>query len=714
MPLNPVMFPRRHGESRPNSIRAKPPLGITTPLLATAAVVAAVATLQWPRRWLLSGCGVESLVLIYGSRNGTRILGNIPLWTILATLNVIYAVSSTSWLLYLGFTAFMVPCVGLTCLLQFTIVADFVRKNFRNLLKQLHFTRDKIALFNLPAMEIDTEVDGLMVIRGLTIQLSSLTAVAHGIELGIKLADDIELAAHCEEVTIRLFREIKVGDVLANIKGGSETTFAEIEEDTEDTNDDDGIFTNTALLRAATVGSEGFKDRPKLRESLTGAQSMTNISAGDGLDQITTLSPDDAAADQKYRELLNEIRRTSAIYQSRADLRQKAGVNGVEALSERQLLAAVCTGMHELPSVPHPPERSIKVTTLQNLSSPATRRFLHRLPFLLRLLLMVLSYFHTITFASISAAGSGKWFKAVLQQQIFRHYADHNAELRRLQRKISHWLNDANFCIQLIDVTGQTYVPLSTDYSSVAQLKLSEVVAYRTLPDSGSTAQVLRLGGADASFTIPSFLLPHHEHIIPPEPTKEDKAEFQVVINDTDDKIKSVRAESELKRVLKDETVVTMSVHGSLPAVLDQSLLNFVAAVVKATKVIEFEKDADQDVNTVEDDASRDPVPGLERVSTIAKSKFKAFSKRTFQSLADGTTKEDIRQFTRDLNQATKQGFKKVAVAGMVNDRWIAKMVGRVAAKLEQAQGEVGYTGDIPVALEPYRPKEPLAAKLLP
>jgi hypothetical protein len=184
MPLNPVMFPRRHGESRPNPRTANSPLGITAPLLATAAVVAAVATLQWPRRWLLSGCGVESLVLIYGSRAGTRILGNIPLWTILATLNVIYAVSSTSWLLYLGFTAFMVPCVGLTCLLQFTIVADFVRKNFRNLLKQLHFTRDKIALFNLPAMEIDTEVDGLMVIRGLTIQLSSLTAVAHGIELG--------------------------------------------------------------------------------------------------------------------------------------------------------------------------------------------------------------------------------------------------------------------------------------------------------------------------------------------------------------------------------------------------------------------------------------------------------------------------------------------------------------------------------------------------
>lgn len=178
------MFPRRHGQPRQDSAAASARLGITTPLLTTAIVVASVATLQWPRRWLLSGCGIQTLALIYGGWTGTRVLGNIPLWTVLATLNVVYAICSTSWLLYILFAAVMAPCILLTSLLQFDLVANFVRRNFRSLLKQLHFTRDKIALFNLPAMEIDTEVDGLFVIRGLTIQLSSLSVIAHGIELG--------------------------------------------------------------------------------------------------------------------------------------------------------------------------------------------------------------------------------------------------------------------------------------------------------------------------------------------------------------------------------------------------------------------------------------------------------------------------------------------------------------------------------------------------
>lgn len=79
----------------------------------------------------------------------------------------------------------MYPCIGFTCLFQFMFVANAARKCLRKVLTQLHFTRDKIALFNLPALEINTDVDGLLVVRGLTIELSSLTIVAHGIELGM-------------------------------------------------------------------------------------------------------------------------------------------------------------------------------------------------------------------------------------------------------------------------------------------------------------------------------------------------------------------------------------------------------------------------------------------------------------------------------------------------------------------------------------------------
>lgn len=162
--------------------------GLTSPLLATAALAVLVATLDWPRRWLSSGCAFETLVILYGEGTGTRIFNRIPLWTLLASLNLVYAICSTSWLLFSVFTVVTYPCIGCTCLFQFAFVANAARKCLRKVLKQLHFTRDKIALFNLPALEINTDVDGLLVVRGLTIELSSLTIVAHGIELGMSAA----------------------------------------------------------------------------------------------------------------------------------------------------------------------------------------------------------------------------------------------------------------------------------------------------------------------------------------------------------------------------------------------------------------------------------------------------------------------------------------------------------------------------------------------
>ena len=48
-------------------------------------------------------------------------------------------------------------------------------------------------------------------------------------DAGLKLADDIELALYADEVVIRLFRRIEIGDVYANIKGGKfEMTFSAI------------------------------------------------------------------------------------------------------------------------------------------------------------------------------------------------------------------------------------------------------------------------------------------------------------------------------------------------------------------------------------------------------------------------------------------------------------------------------------------------------
>jgi len=62
-----------------------------------------------------------------------------------------------------------------------------------------------------------------------------------------------------------------------------------------------------------------------------------------------------------------------------------------------------------------------------------------------------------------------------------------------------------------------------------------------------------------------------------------------------------------------------------------------------------------------------------------------------------------IRDFAGAVRATMKDGLKRKVVDGVVNDRWIAKMVGKITKKLETAMGEAGYSGDIPVALDVYR-----------
>ena len=115
------------------------------------------------------------------------------------------------------------------------------------------------------------------------------------VRAGLKLADDIELAIYCEEVTVRFFRSIEIGDCYANAKGDKfEMTFAELEGDDDDaTSEFSVLLDDTPLLRAATAGSKGFASRPQLRESFKGVGYARDSSAKAGLDSVTAVDPDD-------------------------------------------------------------------------------------------------------------------------------------------------------------------------------------------------------------------------------------------------------------------------------------------------------------------------------------------------------------------------------------------------------------------------------------
>lgn len=637
-------------------------------VLFSAFAALALATWSWPIRWAISGTPILTFVILLGNANNQRILPFIPLWTLVSTLNLAYAVAATSWLLYALFAIGVYPTIFFTSLFQFDFVARHVRRALRRFIVQLQFVHDTIALFDIPALEIDVDVDGLMVVRGLTISLSTLTVVAHGIEVGIKLADDMELAISTETVTIALFRRIDISDCYANIKGGErEMTFGEVEMSEKDEDGDALMVESTPLLVAASTHGDHSRPRLiKMKSKMTNGAEFASISAKASLESMQTLSPDEKLAGEKYRQMLEWIDDSNMIQQCRKQVAQE---------ESKDTRAAICSKMHDTPSVPHPPSRSIKVTTLQNLSPPRRRRFLHRLPMLLRLLLNPIAYFHPVFITSIVAAGSGQWVSYLLKTHLFKEYSQDSKELRKLEKRVLSWLADSNFVFELEGIKGLASVPFQPVHDILAALKFDDVMAYRVSRTEEKTLeQVVRLGGADVSFEIPSFLLPHHEHLLPPIPTQQDKEKIEHKVEEADGKPKEVQAEHELDQALLDEANVKISAHVQLPACFSQELLNFIAALVKASKVVEMEKESEVETK----------ISGL-------------------------------KEFGHSLSKGMKDGMRKTVVDGIISDKWIAKMVGKVTKKLEEAQGDVGYSGDIPVKLEKYRLPEghPEANKLL-
>ena len=650
------------------------PLGLSVPLAFGLAIALLTTLWDWPIRWLFSGAPILSLCILVGAAEGYRILPFVHGWTLLATINLAYALAATSWLLYWVYASTCYPVILLTCIFQFDFAANLARKALRSVLKQLQFVNDMIALFDLPALEIDTDVLGLMVIRGLTISLSTLTITAHGIEVGIRLSNDIELAIQTEKVVVQLFRRIDISDCFANLKGGEyEMTFGSLEEAIDEDGDALMVQDTPLLKMAASTGDTRRPPLVKMRSRMTNDGIIRSATIRTGMRSVKQLSPDDRKARKQYDETLKWISETGAIMQCRQQVETQAK-NKFDNNGE-DMRAAICSQLHDMPSIPHPPKLSVKVTTLQNLSPPWLRQFLHRLPLLLRLLLNPMSYFHPISITSITAAGSGKWITYMLRENVFKHYGEHNAEIRRLEKRISSWLSDANFAAELLDITGIAQVPVITAFDIICQLTIRDVMAYRTLPKDIDLKQVVRVGGADATFTIPSFLLPHHEHLLPPIPTVEDKESIANDIEESSGTPKAIQKQYDLEQAEKDEANVKLNAHVSLPACFDQELLDFVAALVKATKVVEMEK---------EPESPEQDVKGL-------------------------------KDFTHSISQSMRDGMKKAAVSGMMNDRWIAKMVGRITKKLETVQGNVGYACNIPVALEEYRlpPGSKESAKLL-
>lgn len=135
---------------------------------------------SWIRSWLISGAALESFLLLTGPEQHW----SVSRYSLLAGLNTAYVLASTSWLFHLAFATLCWPLVAITCIVQYAAVSSFTRGRLRWLLKIVHFYRDKVAFFGLPSLVIDKDLDGMMTIRGVTLNMLDVSIELHGIEIG--------------------------------------------------------------------------------------------------------------------------------------------------------------------------------------------------------------------------------------------------------------------------------------------------------------------------------------------------------------------------------------------------------------------------------------------------------------------------------------------------------------------------------------------------
>ncbi|KAI0477052.1 hypothetical protein GGR56DRAFT_665231 [Xylariaceae sp. FL0804] len=715
------------------------------PLACLAGTLLGTLIFSW--RWIASGTPLLLLSLLAGEWRRRRVVPWLPLWAIFTTVNFVYVVAATSWLLLWVYATVCYPAIFFSCLFQFDFAASLARRLARRLLRQVLFVQDTVGLFDLPALEIDTDSIGLLVVRGLTISLSTLTATAYGVEVGVKLSPDMELAIQTDKVVIKLFRRIEVGDVYANVKGDDEMCFGDVRQwpNPRDMTKDQFIVSETPILKAARASSKGASSDVKGR--LDG-KSDPEID----LQHVKKLSPDDEKVRANYDDAIKQIVETSTNYLAKCELKRIAEDREMNDLldNDLNLRAAISAHIHNQPTIAHPPRKAIRLTTLSHNKHPKVKLFLHRLPLLYRLLLNPISYFHPVFIQSLTSTGSGRWFESLMKKHFFKHYSSSDAEVRRLEGRISAWLADANFAVGLSDLYCTGHVPLDTDYDIECKIRIKDLKAHRTLPEAVNLTQVIHLGGADATITLPSFLLPHHEHLAPPKLTEFEEMQLQQEIEEAKGTPKAVQLQQDLEIRQKDETAMKISAHGHLPALFDQQLLNFAAATVKATKVIEVEKGHEavllkraetesrradplaSDTLSVETGAAADAIaaehgsagsagssesePDTVRSATSA-SAAAAPSASPRSSVSQSTFTGRMNSTFRGMNTKMMDGWRKAGISTVnvvANDRWIARIIGNIMRKLEKAQGDVGYSGLITLPLAEYRTKAETASKILP
>jgi hypothetical protein len=380
-------------------------------------------------------------------------------------------------------------------------------------------------------------------------------------------------------------------------------------------------------------------------------------------------------AEQRYEDVLLELRQSNRLYQSRARVKIAHGnLDGDrQTHNDPDTRAAVCADLRNTRPPMSQPSGRIPISKLISLFEPINR-IIAKVPSLMRAMLWLLTQSHPVTCPSICFSACGAFLGQELLNKLFRSHASDDSRTEQLKSDVSSWLSAADIYLDLARMRARTSVPLRTTNDIHAELRTSDVVITRISPKGEKTAsisatdehtgRVARLKGVDASFTIPTCLLPFHAYLLPPPESSDDE----------------------------DTAPVAIAIRGSLPAYFSEAFISFAATLSKTSQMVDIEEEAGlaaDNTDNVEDDKSNSSN------SNDGHNHSHGHSHHGFRAkIAHGRIGAAIKHPVQHGKQILHKEVKKTAV-DKVDGAWFAKWTNKFLKKLEGLEGDFGYSMEV-------------------
>lgn len=421
------------------------------------------------------------------------------------------------------------------------------------------------------------------------------------------------------------------------------------------TSDDESAPRKRDLLKEKVISNSADGSQPAVKAG----QPMTLDKRS--LGAKATLSRADIEAEQRYEDVLGELRNRNRLHQSRARV-QKARETGDTNLKEEiDYHPLLCSDLRNAKSPQVPSTGKVSLARLIDMFEPVSRQ-LDRVPIVSRLPLWFLSQSHKVTCPSICFSGSGHYLGDILLESLFSKYIGYDQRIEALKQEVATWLSSADVYITLSNLIGHASIPLLTSNDITTELRSDKVVVSRIGEQAADSGLVASLSGADGHFTIPTCLLPSHSYLAPEE----------------------------------DTAPVSMSVRASLPAYFSDSFLQFATTLSKTSQMLEIEEEWSRS-NSI--DSSTRPAHDTDMASDEPHANPDCRSQRLRDKLRPhGQLSHVFKHPMEHAKQNLHREFKKTAV-DKVDGAWMARWTNKLLRKLEGLDGDLGYTTQIPVEI---------------